>query len=77
MNQNELRQTVFDVAPLRNVVGIGKATAYQIHVRRGPVIAAPVAAADFARRPAANDAQAAEARTAPGRGSLLRRLLRR
>lgn len=37
--QTELRQTQFDVSPLRNVVGVGNVTAYQICVTRGSVIA--------------------------------------
>jgi len=39
MNPIELCQTSFDVMPLRNVVGVGNTTAYQICVTRGPVIA--------------------------------------
>lgn len=38
-NQTELRQTRFDVTPLRNVVGVGNVTAYQIRVTRGPAVA--------------------------------------
>lgn len=39
MNQTELRQTNFAAVPLRNVVGIGSVTAYQISVTRGRVLA--------------------------------------
>ena len=39
MNSTNLRQTQFDVVPLKNVVGVGNTTAYQIHVTRGKVIA--------------------------------------
>jgi hypothetical protein len=38
-NQTELRHTEFNVTPLRNVVGVGNVTAYQICVTRGSVIA--------------------------------------
>jgi len=55
MNQNELRQTAFEVAPMKNVVGIGRATAYQINVQHGPELATPVRRARFVRQPAAND----------------------
>ena len=37
MNQIELRQTVFNAVPLKNVVGVGNSTAYQINVTRGKV----------------------------------------
>ena len=39
MNPIKLRQTNFDVVPLRNVVGVGNTTAYQICVSRGKVLA--------------------------------------
>jgi len=39
MNRTELRHTNFDVVPLRNVVGVGNSTAYQICVTRGKVLA--------------------------------------
>ena len=39
MRQTELQQTRFNAVPLRNVVGVGNTTAYQIHVTRGRVIA--------------------------------------
>lgn len=39
MNQTELRHTRFDVVPLRNVVGVGNNTAYQISVTRGETLA--------------------------------------
>jgi len=39
MNSTQLRQTNFDVVPLRNVVGVGSTTAYQICVTRGKVLA--------------------------------------
>jgi hypothetical protein len=39
MSQTELRQTNFDAVPLRNVVGVGNITAYQISVTRGKVLA--------------------------------------
>lgn len=39
MNPIKLRQTNFDVVPLRNVVGVGNTTAYQICVSRGEVLA--------------------------------------
>ena len=38
MNAIEYRQTQFKAEPLRNVVGFGNVTAYQICVRRGPAI---------------------------------------
>lgn len=34
--QTELRQTEFSVEPLRNIVGVGGTTAYQIVVSHGP-----------------------------------------
>ena len=55
MLQTELRQTVFEVAAMKNVVGIGRATAYQIHVQHGPLLATPVRRATFLRQSAAND----------------------
>ena len=39
MNSTHLRQTQFDVVPLKNVVGVGNTTAYQICVSRGPILA--------------------------------------
>ena len=77
MNQNELRQTVFDVVPLRNVVGIGKAAAFQIRVQHGRVLATPLCSNDLARSAAANDAPEAVATPAGRLRSLLRRLRRR
>lgn len=38
MSQVKLRQTTFDVEPLRNVVGVGNSTAYQISVTRGRML---------------------------------------
>ena len=38
-NLTQLHKTRFDVTPLRNVVGVGNVTAYQICVTRGPVLA--------------------------------------
>ena len=34
----ELRQTEFSVEPLRNIVGVGDTTAYQIVVSHGPTL---------------------------------------
>ncbi len=47
MNRTELHQTSFDVVPLRNVVGVGNSTAYQICVTRGKVIASLGTLEDF------------------------------
>ena len=77
MNQNELRQTAFDVVPLKNVVGIGRATAFQIHVRHGAVIATPTEGEGFTRRSAANDGCRSGTNSATAPFTLFRRLLRR
>ena len=77
MNQNELRQTVFDVVPLRNVVGIGKAAAFQIRVQHGRVLATPLRSNDLPRSAAANDAPEVAAKPAARLRTLLRRLTRR
>ncbi|MEJ2383097.1 MAG: hypothetical protein P8Y54_01725 [Xanthomonadales bacterium] len=77
MNQNELRQTVFDVAPMKNVVGIGRATAYQIHVQYGSVLAKPVRRGQFIAQPAANDGASRDSAAARFLFSALERLLRR
>ena len=47
IKQTELRQTRFDVVPLRNVVGVGNVTAYQISVSRGRTIATIGSLEDF------------------------------
>ena len=39
MTRTELRHTRFDAVPLRNVVGVGNTTAYQISVTRGDTLA--------------------------------------
>ena len=77
MNQNELRLTVFDVAPMKNVVGIGRATAYQIHVQHGPVLAQPVRRALFIRQQAANDGSGSPTSAFGHLSSMLGQLLRR
>ena len=77
MSQNELRLTVFDVAPMRNVVGIGRATAYQINVQTGPVLAKPVRRAVFASQSAANDGPTNPSSTVGMLSSMLGRLLGR
>ena len=77
MNQNELRQTLFDVAPVKNVVGIGRATAYQIHVQHGPVLAKPVRRAMFVRQQAANDDLSGPSTTIGLLSSVLGRVFRR
>ena len=38
MNQVKLQQTQFNVMPLKNVVGVGNTTAYQISVTTGPML---------------------------------------
>lgn len=38
MNQVKLKQTRFNVLPLKNVVGVGNTTAYQISVTTGPML---------------------------------------
>jgi hypothetical protein len=50
----ELRQTQFNAVPLRNVVGVGNFTAYQVCVSRGNVIATPTAMEDFIKDSPAN-----------------------
>ena len=55
MNRTELRQTTFDVIPLRNVVGVGNSTAYQICVTRGKVHATMGKLDELADITAAND----------------------
>ena len=77
MQQNELRQTVFEVAPMKNVVGIGRATAYQIIVQQGPLLATPVRRADFSRQAAANDGYRKPSLADRIRSSAWGRLLRR
>lgn len=76
MNQNELRQTVFEVAPMKNVVGIGRATAYQINVQQGPLLATPMRRANFVRHAAANDGYRDPSLADRFRSSALGRLLR-
>lgn len=77
MNQNELRTTVFDVMPMKNVVGIGRATAYQINVQHGPLLARPVRRASFVRQPAANDGYRTPSAAARFLAATLGRLLGR
>ena len=48
-NQTTLHKTRFDVTPLRNVVGVGNVTAYQIRVSRGPSIATLGTLEDFTK----------------------------
>ena len=38
MNQVKLQQTQFNVMPLKNVVGVGNTTAYQISVTTGAML---------------------------------------
>ena len=54
MSQTKLRQTRFNAVPLRNVVGVGNTTAYQIHVTRGKEIATIETLEEFANRSPAN-----------------------
>ncbi len=77
MNQNELRQTAFDVVPLRNVVGIGRAAAFQIRVQHGRVLATPLRSNELARSAAANDTPEVGATPTGRLRNLLRRLTRR
>ena len=37
--QEQLHRVLFEAVPLRNVVGIGNMSAWQIHLTRGPVLA--------------------------------------
>jgi len=37
--QEQLHRVLFEAVPLRNVVGIGNMSAWQIHLTRGPVCA--------------------------------------
>lgn len=55
MNRIELRQTTFDAVPLKNVVGVGNSTAYQICVTRGKVHATMGKLDMLANEAAAND----------------------
>lgn len=58
MKQIELRQTIFKAVPLKNVVGVGNSTAYQISVSRGKVHAT-MGQLDYANREPANDSPSA------------------
>jgi len=49
-----LRQTQFNAVPLRNVVGVGNFTAYQVCVSRGKVLATPISVQDFIQDSPAN-----------------------
>ena len=49
-----LRETRFDAVPLRNVVGVGNFTAYQVCVSRGNVLATPTTNEDFIKDSPAN-----------------------
>ena len=60
MNNTELRHTVFDVVPLRNVVGVGNSTAYQICVTRGKVHATIGKLESLVNEAAANDYHSTE-----------------
>lgn len=37
--REQLHRAIFEAIPLRNVVGIGNMSAWQIHLTRGPVLA--------------------------------------
>ena len=37
--REHLHRAIFEAIPLRNVVGIGNMSAWQIHLTRGPVVA--------------------------------------
>ena len=37
--RQQLHRAIFEAVPLRNVVGIGNVSAWQIHLTRGPVLA--------------------------------------
>ena len=55
MNMTELRHTRFDAVPLKNVVGVGNSTAYQICVTRGKVHATMGKLETLLNEVAAND----------------------
>ena len=38
MTLHQLHQTIFNVEPLRNIVGVGDITAYQIVITTGPAL---------------------------------------
>jgi hypothetical protein len=55
MRKIELRNTVFNAVPLKNVVGIGNSTAFQIHVSQGKVHATMGQFEDLAKLTALNE----------------------
>jgi len=79
MKQNKLRLTYFDVVPLKNVVGIRRAIAYQINVRRGPILASTISVPELTLFRAANDGRKEDRGSGwPSRfRALFRRLLER
>ena len=77
MKQNELRQTFFDVVPMKNVVGIhSRAIAYQINVHRGPRLASAISVTALSRLTAANDRRDAANPLTRLVQALVRRLVR-
>lgn len=55
MSKVKLNQTAFDVVPLKNVVGVGNSTAYQISVIRGKLLGDMGQLNELTSRPAIND----------------------
>jgi hypothetical protein len=77
MKQNDLRQTFFDVVPMKNVVGIhSRAIAYQINVHQGPRLASAISVTGLSRLTAANDRRAAANRLPHLLRALVHRLVR-
>ena len=74
-----LRQTQFNAVPLRNVVGVGNFTAYQVCVSRGKVLATPTNHEDFINDSPANasryDATAPEPASVTQKRSWFRQVL--
>ena len=77
MNRTELQQTNFDVVPLRNVVGVGNSTAYQICVTRGKVIASLGTLEDFVNNSPANASRYEDGNPEPASATQTRSWFRR
>ena len=77
MRQTELRQTRFNAVPLRNVVGVGNTTAYQIHVTRGKVIATLETIEEFVNDSPANASRYEDNRPEPASATPRRSWFRR
>jgi hypothetical protein len=80
MDRIEIKQTIFDVEPLKNVVGVGNTAAYRINVEEGRPLGSLGQQIELQSLPAANRIDfehcepSMEQRT---QNTWLRRLLRR